>query len=411
MSFDNKWNYKNDEEWKDSKCTNGKRQSPINIDTSNLSSCNMLCNIAMKYSASKCHVMVKNNTPIINFDNGSFIKYINRRKILQLRSMTIHVPSMHSVNGNKFDMEVILYHKFAGNLFTDSKNHVPGGTAISIMFQKGNDYGKHNAFFNSFINKIPANNTLKEIDVKVGKKWGPELIIPKKKSFYFYSGSLPFPPCNESWEYIVFDEIQDISSNIIETLKLSFNDNIRTISPLNGRVVSYNSKSEIPTDNEIEKRAAEEIKRNQKIPRNVDIESEVKQNQTMIDKSKGATAAYFKKNKKYFKNILLAIIMLLIIFTSLKIVKYIVREDLLNKIMVKQALGLSKEEGKYKNKNNNNQSNQQGNQQGNQQDMTNAGAGPANVGVEGAGPANVGPANVGAEGAGPANANASPNGV
>ena len=71
---------------------------------------------------------------------------------------------------------------------------------------------------------------------------------------------MPFPPCNESWEYIVFDEIQDISSNIIETLKLSFNDNIRTISPLNGRVVSYNSKSEIPTDNEIEKRAAEEIK-------------------------------------------------------------------------------------------------------------------------------------------------------
>ena len=37
--------------------------------------------------------------------------------------------------------------------------------------------------FNSFINKIPANNTIKEIDVKVGKKWGPELIIPKKNHF------------------------------------------------------------------------------------------------------------------------------------------------------------------------------------------------------------------------------------
>ena len=355
MAFNDNWSYNRESEWGKtfSKCKKGKRQSPINIDTNKLSSCDLLCNIALKYSKSKCNVMVRNRTPIVNFDNGSFIKFIHKKEILQLRAMTIHIPSMHRVDGAQYDMEVILYHKFAGSLFTDSSNFVPGGTAISIMFQKGNDYGKHNAFFNSFINKIPnVENTQGEIDVKVGNNWGPELILPKLKSFYFYEGSLPFPPCNEGWKWIVFEEVQGLSNNIIETLKLAFDDNIRTFQSLNdGRVVSYNSNTEIPTDNEIEKKAREEVAKYDRIEIKKES-SELQKDKTIIDSHKARTREYFRRNKKYFKNILIGIVYLFMIFTSLKFVKYIVKNDLLNKIMVKQALGISKEEGGGNNKSN-----------------------------------------------------------
>ena len=411
MSFDGDWSYnqETENEWNESTCKNSNTQSPINIDTNNLSSCDQLCNIAMKYSKSKCHIEVKKKTPFINFDNGSFLKYINNRKILQLRNASIHVPSMHTVDGANYDMEIILYHKTTGSLYTDSTNYMPtGGTAISIFFQISNsDYGKQNQFFNTFVNKIPSEDTNVEISIPVGENWGPELILPDKKSFYFYEGSLPFPPCEEKWNWIVFEEVQGISDTIISKLKLSFNNNIRTIKPLNDRVISYNSNSVIPTDNELEKKAKSELEKSTPVPTNIDKDSNRDKERNMIDKNKAKTAEFFKSKKVYIQNILLGIVMILLIYTSLKVVKYIVKNDILNKIMVRQALGLSKEEGKnISSKLNSNKSNSSQNSMSSQNmnTMNNQGSGPGSVGPASDGPGSAVPASAGPASAGPASA-------
>ena len=46
------------------------------------------------------------------------------------------------------------------------------------------------------------------MDITVDKDWGPEMVIPELKSYFYYPGSLPFPPCEEGWDWIVFEEIQ-----------------------------------------------------------------------------------------------------------------------------------------------------------------------------------------------------------
>ena len=173
----------------------GQNQSPINIDKKKALTCDILCDISLKYDdKSNCVLTVKNRTPIIYFNSGSNIKYNATKDVLSLKAMTIHTPSLHTINGVKYDMEVVLYHKLGGGLDPKSKNYVPGGTALSILFQKGSDYGDVNNFFNSFIYRIPndKDSTGENIDVDVGDEWSPNLILPELKSFFYYEGSLSF---------------------------------------------------------------------------------------------------------------------------------------------------------------------------------------------------------------------------
>lgn len=354
MSFGKPWSYSDSANWKKTyPAAKGKEQSPVNIDVSNISDCSSLCQISMKYGKSKCHARVQNKTPIITFDSGSYIKHIKDKSILALKAMTIHTPSLHTINGTQYDMEVVLYHKMGGNINPEGENHIPGGTAISVLFQKGADYGKQNNFFHSFIHQLPGDReTKKEIDISVGENWGPEMIIPELKSYFYYPGSLPFPPCEEGWDWIVFEEIQGISKSIIDTLKVGFNKNVRYPMPLNTRVPSYNANIEMPLDYEIEEKSKEDSKliSNEGRPEkdeNLAIRDET-QKMAVVQLEKGRIKDWYKENKLNFKSIIIAIILLMLLYSSLKIVKYIVSNDLLNKIMVRQALGLNQQEATAK---------------------------------------------------------------
>jgi len=359
MSFSNTWSYSDSKNWKNKyPSAAGSQQSPINIDTAKTTDCNLLCQIAMKYSTSKCYARVVNKTPIITFDSGSFIKFTKTKEILALKQMTIHTPSLHTFNGTQYDMEVVLYHKLTGTLNPSDPNYVPGGTAISILFQKGADYGKQNNFFNAFINQLPVERGEKEQDIPVGDSWGPELIIPELKSYYFYPGSLPFPPCEENWKWIVFEEVQGVSSNIIDTLGIAFNNNIRPTMKLAGRVPAYNSSVNMATDNELEKRVESERKMliaaaNKKDTNSLSANSvsntdgelrDETQKASILLAEKAKSSAWYKERKLYIKGIIIAVCLLLVIFGALRMVKWIINEDILNLIMIRQALGDAKQE-------------------------------------------------------------------
>ncbi len=355
MSFGKPWGYSNSISWKKTyPAAAGKEQSPVNIDVDKTVGCDLLCSIAMKYSASKCNVRIQNKTPIINFDTGSYIKFIYTKEIYSLKSATIHVPSLHSVNGVLYDMEIVLYHKTAGPIFTGDKNYTPGGCAVSIMFQRGIDYGPQNSFFNSFVHKLPNDTeaTIKELDIPVGDSWGPEMLIPQSKAYYYYNGSLPFPPCEENWRWIVFEDIQGISANIIDTLSIAFMNNTRPVKPLGTRVIAYNSKGQFPIDGELERKAAETKQKTDAARKSA--QNSLKLNNSpdgqlrdetqrlgVIDRDRARTKEWYLSRKVYIKGILLTLVILLVLYAALRLVKYLVFNDLLNKVMVRQALGLT----------------------------------------------------------------------
>lgn len=335
MSFGESWSYSNSIYWKNKyPDAKGNNQSPINIDKNNINLCDILCEISIKYAKSNCILTVKNRTPIVYFSSGSYIKYRATNDILSLKLMTIHTPSLHSINGVKYDMEVVLYHKLSGGLNNNSQNYVKGGTAISILFQKGSDYGKQNNFFNSFVYKIPndVDSINKKKDIDVGNKWGPELILPDYKSYFYYEGSLPFPNCEEEWKWIVFEDIQYISSHILEVLKIGFDNNIRPLKKLDNRTVSYHSTITLRMDNELIKKSMKtsiiKDNYNNKKYDNLDKFNDNKDSAMLNDIYNN----YIDKN--IFKLLITFVLIILIIFASLKLTRYIATNELLNILLL-----------------------------------------------------------------------------
>lgn len=349
MSFGKNWAYSTSSTWKKTfPAASGKQQSPVNIDMSAIVDCDMLCKIALKMAPSRCQVRIANKTPVINFDPGCYLKFIRTQEIFSLKSGTIHVPSMHTINGQKYDMELILLFKFSGSINPETSSYTPGGAAMSILFQRGQDYGPANNFFNEFVHKLPNDReSAKEISIPVSPDWSPEWTLPTgSKSYFYYPGSLPYPPCEEGWRWIVFEEIVGISGNIIDSLSIAFQDNIRPLKALNSRAVAYNANTKIPIDRDLDKLSETERKKLAEVDSIANQKDEdARRSETerlgVIAAEKERVKDWYKENKIYIKGIVLGIAMLLIFYAALKMVKYIVVNDFLNRFVVAQVLGTS----------------------------------------------------------------------
>jgi carbonic anhydrase len=325
----NKWSFRESNEWdnKYPKCSaNAARLAPINIDTSKISPCHTTCKMAMKYGKTKCYVQNENSMPTVYFDPTSYCKF--KGMIYTLKKMTIHVPSMHTVNQTNYDMEALLY------FYLNPVDIESGGIIISILFKKGPDHGSANQFFNQFVNQLPASDSGgMEKDVEVGEDWNLEMIIPDSKSFFYYEGALPYPPCNQNWSIIIFEEVVSISTNIIKTIQYLLGDSAKNVRDIletpKDTVVFYNSyhsfESEI-SDKEQEKLGIGKDER---------VEKKEIQAMNMYSES---NRGFLIENKLYIKGVLLTVILIFMIYLSVKIAKYIVVNDIINSLIVKQIV-------------------------------------------------------------------------
>lgn len=320
------WAFENYSDWptKYPQCgKNAKVVAPINIDMSKVSPCHELCQLAVNYNPSGCSSLIHNNMPIVYFDPTCIIKF--RDEFFYLRKMSIHYPSMHTINGEQYDFEVLLYHN--RNKITEDD----GGVIISLLFQKGIDYGPVNEFFNEFINQVPTIESATdnaEVEIPVSESWNPVSIFPESKSFFWYEGALPYPPCTANWNIIVFEQIQDISQNIIDTLRFIIGTdhiNNRPIQKIPPTVtVFYN------TDTTLNTSPANFTASNNST--NVDIQAL----QSKRD------LGFLQRNYLYIKGFLITIIIVMMIVVALKIAKYVVEHDLINRFVIEQVIKRNK---------------------------------------------------------------------
>jgi hypothetical protein len=232
--------------------------------------------------------------------------------------MTIHHTSMHTVNNGYSDLEILLYHN------RNPINDKDGGVILSILLKKGDDYGQANEFLNEFINRMPANENPIEEDVPVSSGWNPEQLLPESKSFFYYEGALPYPPCSQNWSFIVFEEIVPVAANIIETVKYTIgvgNKNIRPIQKKpEGITIFYNANSEFDGNQDLSKDAVEKA-------------TGVKEPEVKV---LNPPTSWLKQNIYIIKGIVISIVLILMIYAAIKFAKVIVENDLLNRFIVKQ---------------------------------------------------------------------------
>jgi carbonic anhydrase len=328
---DNFWSFKNYRAWKKKwiKCTgNEKNQSPIDIKRDKLESCSSLCRLRLDYKPSLCNVIVHNEVITIRYDAGSFA-YLND-DIYELTEAKIHIPSMHLVDGEHYDMEVDLYHcrsadRTVTNDSTGMASSCPdGGLIIGIFVQSGVEFGKSAEFFNQFINKVPIPETLVnepiEKSIPVSKDWNIHDLLPKYKSFYKYEGSRPYPPCDDNWSWIVFQDYVTIGSTNYETLKYNLNDNYRPHLPLYDRIVYHYNETKLES--------IEEDKEISETGREGSI--------SLLEKNK--RQAWFERNKDFIKKLLYTCIVIALIILALRTVVVVLKKGLFQDWIQKQLL-------------------------------------------------------------------------
>ena len=314
------WTFDRDQEWikRYPNCNkNAKKISPLNIDTSEVSPCNSLCRLSAKYEPTTCSISLVNNIPTVTFSPTCLIKFMNN--FYYLSKMTIHHSSMHTINNSYTDLEILLYHN------RNPINDNDGGIILSILLSKGGDYGKTNEFMNEFINQMPANEMHIEQDINVSSSWNPMQLFPESKSFYYYDGALPYPPCTPGWTFIIFEEIVPISMNIIDTVKYMIGPGNKNIRPIQRTprttIIFYNSNSQFDNVQDISDEAVDEA---------------TKPTITLQPLNSLTGTSWLKQNIYYIKAIFITIILLLMVFIAIRLAKIIVSNDLLNSFIIRQ---------------------------------------------------------------------------
>ncbi len=195
-------------------CAQGKEQSPIDItgasDSPNLPS--------LEFNYKTTPLKIKNNghTVQLDYQEGSHLKIGDQT--YQLLQFHFHSPSEHTLNGKSFDMELHLVHR----------NKLGQLAVVGVFMNKGAE----NPFINSLWKYLPKTKD------KVNE--AKDLVnilnaLPKKKSYYSYSGSLTTPPCSEGVKWMVLETPMEVSESQIAAFRAVFSGTARPVQPLNKR--------------------------------------------------------------------------------------------------------------------------------------------------------------------------------
>jgi carbonic anhydrase len=180
-------------------CSVGGQQSPLDIGATIDAGLPKL-DIAWGKSAD---TIVNNGHSIqANFAEGSTLKVGNDQfKLVQFH---FHRPSEHLINGKNFPMEIHFVHANAAGDFG----------VIGVLMTTG----KANAVFNKVVTTMP---TKAGPAVKADAAIDPNGLLPAKRSYYRYEGSLTTPPCSETVDWMLLtDPIEVADADVAAFAKL-----------------------------------------------------------------------------------------------------------------------------------------------------------------------------------------------
>lgn len=218
------WNYKGDngpENWwrlspENLPCKEGKSQSPVDISKVNETPREV---VELSYNYSRINIINNGCTIMVNYEQGSnAVIGAEKFKLLQFH---FHTPAEHTINGRRYAMEMHLVHNSA-----DEKIMVLG-----VLFNPG----KFNPELQKLIDNFPKEINIPAVNEEA--KISVLNLLPGKKAYYHYSGSLTTPPCTEGVNWYIFSSTVEASRGQIDKFKIVMGKNARPVQPLNNRTI------------------------------------------------------------------------------------------------------------------------------------------------------------------------------
>jgi carbonic anhydrase len=218
------WSYRGDESPKDwgkldrayAACSAGHAQSPIDIRGAKKSD---LPRLKFDYKTVRLDIIDNGHTVEVNYAPGS--TFTVGDKSYELKQFHFHHPSEEHVNGHGYDMAVHLVH-------ADSDGHL---AVVAVLLKKG----QSNAFLETIWKNTPADKE-KDVDVP-GVSLNVNDLLPAKRDYYTFAGSLTTPPCSEGVTWYVLKEPVSVSGEQVRAFAKIYPNNERPIQPTNGREI------------------------------------------------------------------------------------------------------------------------------------------------------------------------------
>lgn len=196
-------------------CENGTRQSPIDIrDGIKVD----LDPVRFDYRPARFSVTDNGHTIQVNLSTGNTITLMGRS--YELQQFHFHRPSEERINGQGFPMVAHLVHKSG-----DGKLAV-----VAVMIEEGSA----NAAVQSVWNNLPL-----EKNEALAPALAMDLfqLLPERREYYTFMGSLTTPPCSEGVLWIVLKEPIQLSSQQIAIFARLYPMNARPLQVQAGRMI------------------------------------------------------------------------------------------------------------------------------------------------------------------------------
>lgn len=196
-------------------CSNGKRQSPIDIrDQISV----QLDPVQFDYRASNFRVIDNGHTVQVNVASGNSIEVMGRR--YELQQFHFHRPSEERINGRQFDMVVHLVHKDLEGKLAVVAVLLDRGSAQPVVQQVWNNLPLEKG------EELAARSTL---DLNE--------LLPADRGYFTYMGSLTTPPCSEGVLWMVMKNPVSIAPQQIDIFSRLYPMNARPVQASAGRMI------------------------------------------------------------------------------------------------------------------------------------------------------------------------------
>jgi carbonic anhydrase len=200
-------------EW--AKCSTGNRQSPIDIRSGIKVD---LEPIVFDYKPSGFSIIDNGHTIQVNLGAGNHITVGNR--MYELVQFHFHRPSEEKVNGRSYDMVAHLVHKDASGKLA----------VVAVLIERG----AARTLVQTVWNNLPLE---KNETVTPAGALDMNGILPTRREYYTYMGSLTTPPCSEGVLWMVMKEPVAVSQDQLDIFARLYQMNARPIQLSSERLI------------------------------------------------------------------------------------------------------------------------------------------------------------------------------
>lgn len=204
-------------------CAHGERQSPVAIDSDQVvyPACEPL---RFRYRSSA--LLVRNDGSVLRlgYDRGSYL--VISGLSYELVEVRFHVPGEHALDGRVAAAEIQLIH---GNNRGDL-------AVVAVPVQTGR---RSNQTLSRILEHAPSAAGTQFYGRNIGIN--PLFLLPGRKDYFAYEGSLTQPPCSEGVHWYVLATPVEVLPEELDQLARLVGHNARPLQRLGSRVVHSNS--------------------------------------------------------------------------------------------------------------------------------------------------------------------------